>query len=411
MLNINIQSTDKVERGLTMQLLKKHVDTAKSSAIAIAVLLALTSTAAHAGFKMGDNTEIGFGGYIKLDGIWSDTSDGQLATGIGREFYVPSLTPVGGKGESANWDLHARQSRFFFTSETMLENGKKITGRFEFDMMATTGTGDQRISNGYSPEIRHAFLSYDGWTLGQTWSTFMDVNALPDSIDFVGTTDGTIFVRQAQVRYTIGGWQFAVENPETTVTPNGGGARIVTDDNSTPDLVARYNHTASWGGLTFAALARQLRIEQGSLDDSTSGYALSFSGKINLSATDDIRFAINYGDGIGRYMSLNTANDAVLTKTGQLEAIKAVGYTLAYKHAWNDKFRSSFFYSAQQIDNPVDLTGMGQTQKTSSYSANLIYQVASKLSTGVEFRHATRVLESDLDGDLNRIQFMAKYDF
>jgi hypothetical protein len=390
---------------------KQQYRLTRISALCTAMLLAGLPGAAHAGFKMGETTEIGFGGYIKLDTIWSDTSGGQLATGIGREFYVPSLTPVGGKGESANWDLHARQSRFFFTSETKLENGKSITGRLEFDMMATTGTGDQRVTNGYAPEIRHAFMSYDGWTLGQTWSTFMDVNALPDSIDFIGTTDGTVFVRQAQVRYTTGGWQFAVENPETTVTPFGGGTRIVTDDNSMPDLVARYNYTAPWGGLTVSAMARELRIEQTGIEDSVNGYGFSFSGKYNLSSTDDIRFAVNIGDGLGRYIGLNTANDAALTKAGKLEAISVVGYTLSYKHAWNNQFRSSFFYSAQQIDNPTDLTGLAQTQKTSSFSANLIYQVASKLSAGVEVRHATRVLESDLDGDLNRIQFMAKYDF
>lgn len=379
--------------------------------IALALSGVLASSPAQAGFKMGDNTEIGIGGYLKLDALWTDTSDGQLATGIGREFYVPSLIPVGGTGESANWDMHARQSRFFITSDTLLENGKKISGRFEFDMMATTGTGDQRTTNGYAPEIRHAFLSYDGWLFGQTWTTFMDVNALPDSLDFIGTTDGTVFVRQAQVRYTYGGWQFSVENPETTVTPNGGGTRLVTDDNSTPDLVVRYNHTASWGGLTGSVLSRQLRIQQGAIQDSVQGYGVSFSGKVNLSKTDDLRFAVTYGDGLGRYMSLNTSNDAVLTKDGRLEAISSLGYTIAYKHSWDDKWRSSFFYSAQQIDNPTELTGMAQTEKTSSYSANLIYQLASKVSLGVEFRHATRVLESALDGDLNRIQFSAKYDF
>lgn len=381
------------------------------TAMAVALCMAAYSQSAVAGFKVGDTTEINIGGYVKLDAMLTDTPDGQIATGIGRDFYVPSLTPVGGTGESATWDMHARQSRFFISSDTMLENGKKVTGRFEFDMMATTGTGDQRVSNGYAPEIRHAFLSYDGWLFGQTWTTFMDTNALPDSLDFVGTTDGTVFVRQAQVRYTIGGWQFAVENPETTVTPNGGGTRVVTDDNSMPDLVVRYNHTAAWGGLTVSALSRQLSMQQGLVDDSVQGYGLSFSGKINVSKTDDIRFAVTYGDGLGRYLSLNTSNDAVLTKAGALEAISSIGYTLAYKHSWNDKLRSSFFYSAQQIDNPVDLTGLAQTESTSSYSANLIYQLASKVSVGVEVRHATRVLESDLDGDLNRIQFSAKYDF
>ncbi len=380
------------------------------SKLSVLVLAVLFSQSASAGFKMGDTTEIGFGGYVKLDAMWTDTSDGQIATGIGRDFYVPSLTPVGGVGESATWDMHARQSRFFFTSDTMLENGKKITGRFEFDMMATT-IGDQRVSNGFAPEIRHAFVTYDGWTLGQTWSTFMDVNALPDSLDFVGTTDGTIFVRQAQVRYTSGGFQVSLENPETTVTPFNGGTRIVTDDNSLPDVVARYNHTADWGGLTVSGLVRQLSYQNGAIDDSTNGYGLSFSGKYNISKTDDLRFVVNYGKGLGRYLSLNTSNDAVLTNGNELEAIKSVGYSLAYKHAWNDKLRSSIFYSAQTIDNPVQYTGTAQTESTASYNANLIYQVASKLSVGVEVRHATRTLESDLDGDMNRLQFSAKYDF
>jgi len=380
------------------------------SKLSVLVLAVLFSQSASAGFKMGDTTEIGFGGYVKLDAMWTDTSNGQIATGIGRDFYVPSLTPVGGVGESATWDMHARQSRFFFTSDTMLENGKKITGRFEFDMMATT-IGDQRVSNGFAPEIRHAFVTYDGWTLGQTWSTFMDVNALPDSLDFVGTTDGTIFVRQAQVRYTSGGFQVSLENPETTVTPFNGGTRIVTDDNSLPDVVARYNHTADWGGLTVSGLVRQLSYQNGAIDDSTNGYGLSFSGKYNISKTDDLRFVVNYGKGLGRYLSLNTSNDAVLTNGNELEAIKSVGYSLAYKHAWNDKLRSSVFYSAQTIDNPVQYTGTAQTESTASYNANLIYQVASKLSVGVEVRHATRTLESDLDGDMNRLQFSAKYDF
>jgi hypothetical protein len=377
--------------------------------LAATVMTLLFCQSAHAGFKVGDTTEINIGGYVKLDALWTDTSDAAIATGIGRDFYVPSLIPVGGASESAKWDMHARQSRFFITSDTMLENGKKISGRFEFDMMATT-IGDQRTSNGYAPEIRHAFINYDGWTLGQTWSTFMDVNALPDSLDFIGTTDGTVFVRQAMVRYTTGGFQVALENPETTVTPLGGGTRVVTDDNSAPDLVLRYNHTADWGGLTFAGLTRQLSYQQGVIDDSTRASGVSFSGKLNLSKTDDIRFAVTYGD-VGRYLSLNTANDAALNANNQLTAINSIGYTLAYKHAWNDKWRSSFFYSAQQIDNPIESTGLAQTEKTSSYSANLIYQVASKVSVGAEFRHATRVLESDLEGDLNRIQFSARYDF
>ena len=137
--------------------------------------------------------------------------------------------------------------------------------------------------------------------------------------------------------------RYRLENPETTVTPFNGGTRIVTDDNSLPDVVARYNHTADWGGLTVSGLVRQLSYQNGAIDDSTNGYGLSFSGKYNISKTDDLRFVVNYGKGLGRYLSLNTSNDAVLTNSNELEAIKSVGYSLAYKHAWNDKMRSSIF--------------------------------------------------------------------
>ncbi|CAI3800178.1 DcaP family trimeric outer membrane transporter [Rheinheimera sp. MM224] len=383
--------------------------TKKPLASLVALAVAGLCGQAQAAVTFGD-TELTYGGYIKLDTMWTDTSDGQIPTGIGRDFYVPSLTPVGGEGESATFDAHARQSRFFFKTATALDNGKKINGTIEFDMMATPD-GDERVTNGYSPEIRHAFLTYDNWLMGQTWSTFMDVASLPDSLDFIGNTDGAIFVRQAQVRYTNGGWQVALENPETTVTPNAGGARIVTDDNSVPDVVVKYNHTASWGSLAFAVMARQLSIESATLDDSTNGYAASFSGKYNVSATDDIRFTVNSGEGIGRYIGLNATNDAVIDATGQLEAIQATGYALAYKHSWDNKWRSSFIYSALDIDNDAELTGLAVTDNTSSYAVNLIYQAASKLMFGVEVRHATREILSGDEGDLNRVQFSAKYDF
>lgn len=384
----------------------------KITLLALSLLMGSSFVANHAyaGFKMGDS-EIGFGGYIKLDALWTDTSNGQIGTGVGRDFYVPGLTPVSGKAESAVFDMHARQSRFFFTSDTDLGNGKKISGRLEFDMMGTS-IGDQRTSNGYAPEIRHAFVSYDGWLFGQTWSTFMDVSSLPDSLDFVGNTDGTVFVRQAQIRYSSGPWQIAIENPETTVTPfTGVGGRIVTDDNALPDITAKYTHAGNWGSISLAAIARELSHETTTQNDTSRGFGLSLTGKYLLNSADDIRFSVTHGTGIGRYLSLNTANDAVLDAMGMMEALDQTAYSLSYKHQWNDKLRSSFIFAGQSMDNPVALTGTSVTKSTQSIALNLIHQTAAKLSWGVEFRHATREIESALEGDLNRLQLSVKYDF
>lgn len=357
------------------------------------------------------NTEFTVGGYLKLDAMVTQTSGGQIATGIGREFYVPSLTPTGSSDESANLDMHARQTRLFTKSSTTLSNGEKVTGYFEIDFMSTAG-GDERITNGYSPELRHAVFTYGKWTMGQTWSTYMDTAVLPDSLDFIGNTDGAVFVRQPQVRYTRGSFQFAVENPQTTVTPNGGGTRVVTDDNGVPDLVARYNRSGDWGSLSAMVLARELSYEDSTkaINDNTIGYGIGLNAKINLPNKDDLRLTVNHGEGLGRYVALNTSNDAVVTAGKDIEAIGVTAVAAAYKHNWNAQWRSSLVLARLMVDNE-SAAGTAAPKVSQSVSVNLIKQVADKLSVGVEARHANLELESGADGDLNRLQFSAKYDF
>ena len=193
-----------------------------------------------------------FGGYIKTDLIYSDYDSGSY-TGAGRDWYIGGVTPVGdGPGESY-LDVHAKESRINFRSTHNLDNGAKIGTFLEMDFQLPS-QGDERISNSYNPRLRHAFVTYNNWLVGQTWMTFYNVGAIPENIDFVGPTESTIFGRQAMIRYTSGPWQFALENPETTITPYGGGSRIVADDNLAPDAALRYNLTGDWGQFTAAGL-------------------------------------------------------------------------------------------------------------------------------------------------------------
>ena len=209
------------------------------------------------------------------------------------DFLVSSLIPVepaSGDGEAAtSTKLHAQSSRFFFTTRTPTAQGS-IDTRIELDFMLSPG-GDERISNSWNPRLRHAYINWDmgeGRSLlaGQSWSTFFNVGALPDLLDFVGPVS-TIFVRQPQVRWTEGNFQFALENPATRIDElsDTGVNRRLDNAETIPDLIARYNGTAGDLSWTLAAMGRQLgyesRLNSGEklASDDTWGYGLSLAGK------------------------------------------------------------------------------------------------------------------------------------
>ena len=379
---------------------------------ATAVLCALSSTAyAATAAKIGD-TEFTYGGYIKLDAMWSDYSAGAPAgSSVGRDFYVPSTLTVGSDDSSdAVFDMHARESRFNFGTATLLDNGKTVKTKIELDFLASAPGGNERVSNSYSPRIRHAFISYDGWLFGQTWSNFQNVGALPEALDFVGPAEGTVFVRQSQIKYTTGAWSFSLENPESTITTAGGGM-AVTDDASLPDFTARYTHKADWGNFVVAALARQLTYKVGGVDADETSFGVSASGMVKL-GEDNLKFMLTQGKGLGRYVGLNVAHGAVLNGD-DLDAIDSTSGFIAYQHKWNSQWRSTFLYSFLSADNDENLLAMygDPTESSQSYSANILYSPVKRLTFGAEFKHAERELESGVDGDLDRLQFSVKYAF
>lgn len=361
--------------------------------------------------QTSDKHQYQFGGFIKATATISDYSDGDISANSGlRDFYIPATIPVGGVSESQDFDFSAKETRINFKSSHKLANGEIIKTYLEMDFLLPPG-GNERVSNSYNPRLRHAFFTYDKWLFGQTWSTFQDVKALPESVDFLAAPDGIVFERQPMVRYTNGPWQVALENPETTITPFTGGGRIVADDNATPDFVARYNHKASWGHVSIATLLRTLAYENGAIDDTESSTGISITGKFNVGSKNDIRFNFASGSGMGRYVGLNTVNGAVLDINGELNAIDSNLGAIAYRHWWNENWRSNFIYSAMNVDNDLTLTGSSVTKSVSSYQINLLYSPVPKLTLGVGILDAERELESGADGNMQRVIFSAKYGF
>lgn len=377
------------------------------------------------------NTRFYYGGFIKLDASVTSTNDGDIPDGtVGRLFYVPKAIPVGQghiREGGTDTDSGVNFSRFWFGADTDLDSGAKLKAYLEFDLFgggSTAFTGNEIATNTYALTLRQAYVQWNNWLAGQTWTNFQDTAALPDTVDFLGPTEGTVFVRQAQVRYTNGPWSFSMENPETVYTPfNGNMAQIAGDDGPMPDFTGRYTFKGDWGHFGIAGLVRQLKFQQqgvaatptvparASLEDESTGYGLSVSGKFNLGKNDDIRYMVTGGSGIGRYIGLALNNDAVLDSTGDLDNIDVIAGFVGWRHVFSPKLRTNLFYSRADYDQDVDLTGLGITKGAQSAHLNLIYTPLPKLDLGAELIWGQRELENGDRGELNRLQTHVKYNF
>ncbi len=374
------------------------------------------------GFKVGGTT-FKMSGYIKTVAMFSRWDDGDVATGsLGRDFYLPQAIPIGGVRESTDNDYSAKQTRLGFSFDSS-PAGHTLKGYIEADFQTAPGTqGSERTTNGYDLALRRAYVQYDNLTVGQEWSTFQNVVALPESTDFVGATEGTVFVRQPLIRYTKKlspqtSLQVAIENADTASTTLGTTALVDNDDSHLPDLVARLNYSGGLGDFTLAGVVRQLAVDNGTVSDRAAGWGVSLAGKVPLGTgkVSDLRFMATYGSGIGRYVGLNFAPDAILDAgAGTLETPNVFAAFGAVRLGIAPSVRVNLIGSYQNVDYPGGLPTpalAGLNQQAWSGAGNIFWSPAKGFDLGMEYRHGNRKLVSGAQGQLDRLEFAAKYSF
>jgi hypothetical protein len=394
------------------------ISTSKVNKLAKAIAITCLSSAAMVQ-AADSNTSFDYGGYIKLDMMFSQYSDTQRAGNVGDDFLVPSTIAVGDGSNDGDtvYDSNAKFSRLWFKTITDTDAGE-IKSYIEMDFNAGN---DERLTNQSSNGLRHAFFSWknsenSSILAGQTWSTFFNVAALPEAVDFVGPTSGAIFVRQTQLRYTqnmgAGKFMVAAENPSVSLYDGGSGFDDnQVDDSGMPDLIARYDGKAGSLSYSTAAVVRQINYNDGVNDDSQVGLGLTVSGKYAFSNGDDIKMMLSQGQ-LGRYIALNAYRDGAVEADGDIELISTLGGFVAYRHMWSDKLRSTVSYAFSQADNADSLSASTSvTKSAANTNVNLMYSPTKKLTFGAEYILAEREVESGADGDLNRLQFTSKWVF
>jgi len=369
-------------------------------------------------------TDVRLGGFVQLNVI-HDFQD----AGYPYNWFVPGLTPVP-TDATPSTEFDARSSRFTFETRTKDDEVGYVSTMISMDFYALSGTAFPE------PRLRQAYVTWVGrksklaLTVGQSWSTYLDLAVYPETSDLQGP-NGMTGSRQGVVRGSraFGEKQdvildIGIEQPATAVQ-NGSG---ITD---LPDFVARLNWQRSWGHLQVMGLARQLKAEStGGLGrDAAFGYGLSLSGSWKVPGTmradapddnlgerqDGIQFQVQGGSGSGRYnFDLSTTyepQDAIYDDANQsLETLDQFGFFVAYRHWWSHRLRSTVCYSRETVDN-LEIQADDVYASGTYVFANLVYRGFGRMDVGLEYFYGEREVKDGRTGHANRAMLVFNFGF
>lgn len=292
--------------------------------------------------------------------------------------------------------MTASTSRFGFETSTPTALGAFAT-KVEADFYSYSAGNRNRL------RLRHAYGEYAGWLIGQTWSTFMDLDNLPETVDFNGPI-GSPFSRRMMVRYTWAdpkaGYKlaFALEEPEN-------GARL-------PNLVARYDRSFDWGSFNLRLLGHEKRI--GSVTERGGGVGIGASYKLT---GEDLLMA-QWARVNGDYDMMYGSTGYAARSDGSVMFDKNDGLVVGWAHTFSPKLRSNVAFgmnrsraSATYVAESPNWFGVEQARRLSQLHAGFIYVPVKNLELGAEYIHGVRKLFNGNQGTMSRFDLMARYAF
>ncbi|MGE0483944.1 MAG: DcaP family trimeric outer membrane transporter [Gammaproteobacteria bacterium] len=347
------------------------------------------------------------GGRIKLDLVFNHTSAG--AGSLDDTLLNPGAIALASNGEHDQVDFSARASRLWLKSWTPTTLGD-AGAYLELDLLGSGG--NQRVSNGYGARLRHGYGELAGVLLGQTYTTFLNVGALPELNDD-GINAGAVNVRQPLARITRplagGALRLGIEAPETTLH-TASGVRLSPDDDRLPDLVLRYDHAFGRGEWTLAALAREIRIDDPLLgDDARLAAAGSLAGILHLGPRDTLKLSASGGTGLGRYLSFNAFEAGRVDAQGDIDLALSAGTYASWQRFWTTRWRTNLTagYAWQDDDGAYG----SENEALYTVHANLLWSPFGSTTLGIEGIYAARRRVDGADGEVLRLQFSAVHKF
>lgn len=356
---------------------------------------------------------------VDQEGKWGLGIGGYLQTKIEYDFdravenvdFLPSAI-YGRGGPTSRFQMDLTNSTIFM----------KLVGRSRFlgDFVVYT-SGNWRGS-GLGFQLLNAYMSTKYLKFGYGIGTFMDIDAVPTTIDYGGPC-GMTFYRTTQVMLRYGfDWGLsmgvAVENPNVNAESN---EFIAVDVQRVPDVPVYIQYDLmgnSKNHIRLGAVMRDMyytdKIAGGSSDKVGWGAQASLLATV---AGFQIKGQFTMGEGIGSLVN-NISNIGVDIvpdpKTpGKAMLLRSESWYAGLQYNFTKNFMMSATYSQTALHsrNGYSEYNPNASRKGQYVVANAIYNLTDNLQIGVEYLHGWKTDFSGTVSNANRVNLSARYDF
>lgn len=383
----------------------------RQTAVVTAHVAATPAPASKPVMKIASGAEFNLYGNIRADASYQ--AEGGSAARMYNQINAVPLEGVGERSDEFKSTLAATRLGMDFKA-SVGAGDKALSGKVEVDFLGGASFDNLRI--------RHAYISYANWLIGQTWSNFAVPDYIPETVDALVYAGGSI-KRTPQVRYTSTispetNLVFAVEDPKD--------ATITGIKQRLPALTARLNHKFA-DNLTVSA--RAMGNEKRVNEDEKTAWGVGLGAKYDVVPGTTLKADYYHVKGDSSFVSY--ANTGVVAAGGNLYQSEFDSITVGITQQFNDKLRGTVGYGYMNFDQDqnyvnalIASTPASEAQSNATRAnkdlwqawANVFYSPTKPLSFGLEYvygeRKALAAATNGSDtGEDNRINAVAIYNF
>ena len=346
--------------------------------------------------KTKGGAELSIYGNVRADALYQ--SEGGSAS---RLYNQINSVPLDGNGESSDrLKASLAATRLGLDFKTPTQAGD-VGGKIEVDFL---GAND-------GLRIRHAYLTYGDWLIGQTWSNFAVPDYMPETIDALGYVGGAV-KRTPQVRYN---YKF---DPATNLVLAAEDSKDDSSNMRLPALTARLNHKFTD---TFAVSARAMATEKKTDADTETAWGVGLGAKLDLTDQTVLKADYYHVKGDSSFVSWTNpgfvANaDKEIIASNEFDSI-----TLGITQQFSSQLRGTLGYGYMKADkNNSYINAFADKTKINKDLwqawANVFYSPTKPISLGLEYVYGEREAfgaapNGSTKGEDNRINAVAMYNF